>query len=296
MYDVIIIGAGMAGLTAAIYGRRAGKSVLVLENKIYGGQIMDTLRIENWPGDFGVSGAELMKKVYNQALTLGAKIEFEEVMKVEKVNNEFRVKVDSNEYLAKTIIFAVGTEDKKIGLAREEELVGLGVSYCATCDGALFKGKDVAVIGGGNTALYDALYLSDVAKKVYLVHRRNSFRGDAALVDKVRKKENAELVLESQPEEILGDEKVEGLMLDNGRILGVSGIFVAVGKRPATSKFAELVKLDEKGYIEADESCKTSCDGVFAAGDCRVKSVRQLVTAAADGAVAAEAAINYLNK
>ncbi len=296
MIDVIIVGAGIAGMTAAIYARRAGKTVLVLEGKVQGGQIVGTLRIENWPGDFGISGADLTRDVYQQVLKLGAEVEFEEVARIEKRDDGFLVKTEDNDYLAKTVILAVGTEDKKLGLPREEKLVGLGISYCATCDGALFNGKDVAVIGGGNTALYDALYLSDIARRIYLVHRRDSFRGDMALVEKVRAKDNVEFVLKNRPVEILGEAKVEGLKLEDGRVIEVAGVFAAVGKKPATSKFSELVKLDEKGYIEADESCKTSCDGVFAAGDCRTKNVRQLVTAAADGAVAAGAAINYLNE
>lgn len=305
MYDVIIIGAGIAGLTAAIYVRRSNKTVLVLEGQAYGGQIINTLQIENWPGDYGVSGVDLMQKIYKQATELGAEVEFEEVVVVEKVGEDFVIKTEDGEYKAGAVILAVGAEDKKLGIEREAELTGRGVSYCATCDGAFYKGKNVAVIGGGNTALYDAVYLADIADKVYVVHRRDEFRGDAVLVEKLKRKENVEFVLGYVPEQILGDDKVAGVKLapsgrvdgvTSERILDVDGIFVAIGKKPATEKYAELVKLDENGYIVASEDCRTSCDGIYVAGDCRTKDIRQLVTAAADGAVAADAAVNYLSK
>lgn len=305
MYDVVIIGAGIAGLTAAIYVRRSNKTVLVLEGQAYGGQIINTLQIENWPGDYGVSGVDLMQKIYKQATELGAEVEFEEVEVVEKVGEDFVIKTEDGKYKAGAVILAVGAEDKKLGIEREAELTGRGVSYCATCDGAFYKGKNVAVIGGGNTALYDAVYLADIADKVYVVHRRDEFRGDAVLVEKLKRKENVEFVLGYVPEQILGNDKVAGVKLApsgkvdsviSERTLDVDGIFVAIGKKPATDKFAELVKLDENGYIVASEDCRTSCDGVYVAGDCRTKDIRQLVTAAADGAVAADAAVNYLSK
>lgn len=305
MYDVVIIGAGIAGLTAAIYVRRSNKTVLVLEGQAYGGQIINTLQIENWPGDYGVSGVDLMQKIYKQATELGAEVEFEEVGVVEKVGEDFVIKTEDGEYRAGAVILAVGAEDKKLGIEREAELTGRGVSYCATCDGAFYKGKNVAVIGGGNTALYDAVYLADIADKVYVVHRRDEFRGDAVLVEKLKRKENVEFVLGYVPEQILGDDKVAGVKLapsgkvvsvTSEKILDVDGIFVAIGKKPATEKYAKLVKLDENGYIVASEDCRTFCDGVYVAGDCRTKDIRQLVTAAADGAVAADAAVNYLSK
>ena len=302
-YDVIIVGAGIAGLTAAIYARRAEKSVLVLEGKVPGGQIINTLTIENWPGDMGVSGAELMQKIQKQAMELGSEIEMEEVMEITKLDEGFRVVTEDDEYTAGAVILAVGAEDKKLGLARETELVGRGVSYCATCDGAFYKGKNVAVIGGGNTALYDALYLADIAARVYVVHRRGEFRGDARLVEKLRQKDNVEFVLGYVPEELLGEKSVSGVkmkasgMVDEAkdeRVLDVDGVFVAVGKKPQTERFAELVKIDAGGYVIASENCETSCPGVFAAGDCRTKAVRQLVTAAGDGAVASAGALDYL--
>lgn len=305
MYDVVIVGAGIAGLTAAIYAKRAGKSVLVLEGKTYGGQIINTFQIENWPGDYGVSGVDLMQKIYKQATELGAEVEFEEVTAIEKTATGFVVKTEDEEYVAGAVILAVGSEDKKLGLDGEEKFAGRGVSYCATCDGAFYKDKKVAVIGGGNTALYDALYLADIASKVYLVHRRNEFRGDTVLVERLRGKSNVEFVLGYVPEEILGDKKVTGIkLMPSGKVTGtkdgtkmdVDGVFVAVGKLPMTEKFAELVELDAGGYIKAAENCVTSCPGVFVAGDCRTKDIRQLVTAAADGAVAADAVVHYLSK
>lgn len=296
-YDVIIVGAGIAGLTAAIYARRAEKSVLVLEGKVPGGQIINTFKIENWPGDMGVSGVELMQKIQKQAMALGAEIEMAEVEEIVRDGGGFRVVTEDDEYSAGAVILAVGAEDKKLGCKGESEYTGRGVSYCATCDGAFYKDKKVAVIGGGNTALYDALYLADIAEKVYLVHRRNEFRGDAALVKKLRERSNVEFVTPFVPEMIAGDNKVTYVKVkmvdsdkvragDRYRFLEVDGVFVAVGKKPATEKFAELVKLDKNGYIVAGEDCATSCPGVFVAGDCRIKTVRQLVTAAADGATA----------
>ena len=305
-YDVIIIGAGVAGMTAAIYARRAGKTVLVLEGGIYGGQIVNTFNIQNWPGEPGVSGVDLSKKIYHQMHDLGVEIEMDEVLSVEKTSDgdEFTVKTEDEKYSAGAIILAVGTEDKKLGLKGEAKFIGRGVSYCATCDGAFYKSKNVAVIGGGNTAFYDALYLADIVEKVYLVHRRDEFRADASLVEKVRMKKNVEFALGYVPEEILGDKKVTGIDLTpSGKVktvtkkmeLEVDGVFVAVGKKPKTEKFNDLVELDSEDYIVADESCQTSCAGVFTAGDCRTKTIRQLVTAAGDGAVAAEAAVKYLS-
>lgn len=291
-YDVVIVGAGIAGLTAGIYARRANKTALVLEEKVVGGQIISTFQIENYPGLAGVSGADLMTKISHQANNLGVEIKYEAVEKIEKKGEGFLVKTEDEEYMAGAAIIATGGEEMKLGLAREEELTGRGVSYCATCDGALYKGKTVVVIGGGNTALYEALYLADLAKKIYLVHRREEFRGDAVLVERLKKKENVEMVLGMVPAEILGEKKVTGLKVKETsgtkeKELEAEGIFVAIGRKPGTEKFRGLVEMDEKGYIIAGETCETSCPGIYAAGDCRKKEVRQLVTAAADGAVAA---------
>ena len=279
MIDVIIIGGGMAGLTAAIYTARAGLKTLVLEGKAYGGQILTTMKVANYPGLPAVSGQDLMKKIHQQALDFGVEAKLEEVLEI--IDGDVKkVKTDEGEYEARAVILAVGAEDQEMEIPREKELTGRGVSYCATCDGAFYKDKAVAVIGGGNSALYEALYLADLASKVYLVHRRDEFRADAFLVDKIKALSNVEMVLGYMPAEILGKERVEGLRLnssglvagvDDEREIEVQGIFVSIGKRPATRKYADLVELDEKGYIVTGEDCKTSCPGVFAAGDCRTR-------------------------
>lgn len=305
IYDVVVIGAGIAGLTAGIYVTRANKKVLVLESKTHGGQIITSFHIANYPGLPDVSGVDLMNSIYNQAKKLGAEVEYAEVMEVrdkgelkEVITEDYEEGSDEGKYLARALIIATGSNERKLGLKNEEKFTGRGISYCATCDGGFYKEKPVAVIGGGNTALYDALYLADVASKVYLVHRRNEFRGDAFLVDKLKTKKNVEFVLESVPSELLGEKKIEGLEVENlnheKRTLEVDGIFVAVGRVPATEIFKDLVELDEGGYVRAGEDCHTSKEGIFVAGDCRVKSLRQLVTASSDGAVAATEAVHYL--
>ncbi len=297
-YDVVIIGGGIAGMTAGIYARRANKSVAIIEAGVNGGQITQTYKIENWPGEKEISGAELAEKIFAQTKALGVDFKSEEVIKVSGEAGNFTVETDEDKYQTKAIIVAVGAKERKLGLPREEELTGRGVGYCATCDGAFYKDKPVAVIGGGNTALNDALYLADIASKVYLVHRRDEFRGDAILVDRIKAKDNIELVLESTPAEFLGEKKLSGLKVANKsgeeRTLEVSGVFIAVGQEPETGVFKDLVEIDPRGYIVAGEDCHTSLSGIYAAGDCRVKSIRQLVTAAADGAVAATEAIHNL--
>ncbi len=299
-YDIIVIGGGIAGMTASIYARRANKSVLIVEAGVNGGQITQTYKIENWPGEKAISGAELAEKIYSRTKDLGAEFKSEEVLKVSGVKGDFIVETDEDKYSAEAIIIAVGAKERKLGLPREEELTGRGIGYCATCDGAFYKGKDVAVIGGGNTALNDALYLADIASKVYLVHRRDEFRGDAILVDRIKAKDNIELVLNSQPAEFVGEKRISGLKVinksDEERLLDVSGVFIAVGQVPETGIFKDLIEINPQGYIVAGEDCCTSAPGVYVAGDCRVKSVRQLVTAAADGAVAATAAVQNLTQ
>lgn len=297
MTDIIIIGAGTAGMTAAIYALRAGKTVLLLESKMYGGQIVNTPDIENYPGIAHISGFDFAQGLYEQATALGAKLEFANVTGIEDGKIK-KVKTDGGDYECKAVIIATGAKNRPLGLPREEELTGHGVSYCATCDGMFFKGKDVAVSGGGNTALEDAAYLADIANKVYIIHRRDRFRGDSADVDKLKAKKNVEMVLNSNVTQILGGGKVEGVEVTNKltqekRELPVSGFFVAIGQMPDNAAFADVVKLDSKGYIEADESCETGTPGIYAAGDCRTKTLRQLTTAAADGAVAATAACKY---
>ena len=311
-FDIIIIGAGIAGLTAAIYARRAGKSVLVLEASTYGGQIINTLDVQNWPGVESISGADLMQKIYHQANKLGMDIEYEEVLSIApgagiiSGNGEesaarpvWLVKTDESEYSCGAIIIATGSNEREMGVPGESSYIGRGVSFCATCDGAFYKDKNVAIVGGGNTAFYDALYLADLCKKIYLVHRRGQFRADTILVDKLRARKNVEFITPFVPTKVEGDKKVTHLKVapsEGGAesTLSVDGIFVAIGRSPRTATFSDIVALDANGYIEAGEDCITSAPGIFAAGDVRTKSIRQLVTAASDGATAATAACRYL--
>ena len=296
MTDVAIIGAGTAGLTAAVYARRAGSSVTIFEGEAPGGQIINTPEIDNFPGMPGVSGYEYANKLYEQAQSFGAEFVFDKVKKVEGSLEEGFVL--TTEYgtvcEAKTIIIASGVKRREMGLAGEQEYSGRGISYCATCDGAFFKGKTVAVFGGGNTAVEDAIYLSGICKKVYIIHRRNQFRADAALVDELLEKDNVETKLSFTVSAIHGDDKLTGVTLTSvdghDEELATDALFVAIGLIPENGVFLQLVDLDDAGYVIADETCETSTPGVFAAGDCRTKDVRQLVTAAADGAVAAVAA------
>lgn len=299
MYDMMIIGAGPAGLSAAIYGVRAGKSVLVLEGKTYGGQIINTPEVENYPGIRKVSGFEFATGLYQQAKELGAEIKMEKVLSIEKGSDMIiRATTAKGTYDAKTVILAVGARKRMLGLSREEELIGAGVSYCATCDGMFYQGKTVAVNGGGSTALEDALFLSNYCKEVYLIHRRDSFRGEQKLVDALKEKENVIFVMETVITGLLGEERLTGIRIKNNageeKTLAIDGLFVAVGQEPETEIVRDLVATDEKGYIVADENCRTDLEGVFVAGDCRTKAVRQLTTAAADGAVAALMAAEYL--
>ena len=299
MYDSIIVGAGTAGLTASIYLRRASKKVLVLEANSYGGAIINTLSIENYPGLYKVSGYDYATKLYNQARDLGSEIIFEKVINI-KDNDEFKeVITNKNTYKTKTIILATGSENRKLGLDNENELIGKGVSYCATCDGALYKNKIVAVCGGGNAALEDVLYLSDLASKVYLIHRRSEFRADASLINNVKEKNNVEFILDSNVTKLNASDKLNSIEItdkdNNIKTLEVSALFIAVGRIPENQNFATLINLDDKGYIIAGEDCNTNVPGIFVAGDNRVKNVRQLVTAASDGAIAATEVIKFLS-
>ena len=299
MYDIIIVGAGTAGLSAAIYGVRAGKSVLVLEGETYGGQIINSPEVANYPGIKMTSGFEFATNLYEQATDLGAEVAFENVIRVENEGQQKTVVTEDNVYEAKTVILATGAKNRPLGLEKEKEFVGAGVSYCATCDGAFFKGKTVAVAGGGNTALEDAMFLSGYCEKVYLVHRRDAFRGEEKHVEALRKKPNIEFVLNVNIVELLGEDRLEGIVVEDKNTkekttIQLSGLFVAIGQIPKNEAFAGLVELDKGGYIKAGEDCKTNVEGIFTAGDCRTKAVRQLATAAADGAVAALAACEYI--
>lgn len=298
-YDIIIVGAGPAGLTSAIYARRANKSVLVLEAKSYGGQIINTLDIENYPAEEHISGFDFATRIYNQAKRLGADILFEKVIDLDDLGSEKKVITANNTYSAKAIILATGSENRKLGLEREDELVGRGISYCATCDGSFYKNKTVAVVGGGNTALEDALYLSDIAKQVYLIHRRDEFRGEEKTFALLREKANVQFIYNSNVTKLNSDNKLSSIEVTdkegNTRILNIDGLFIAVGRIPENQNFAKLIDLDSNGYIISSENCHTNIAGIFVAGDNRQKEVRQLITATSDGGVAAVEAIKYIN-
>ncbi len=299
MYDAIIIGAGPAGLTAAIYARRAEKKVLVLEAKSYGGQIINTLDIENYPAEEHISGFDFATKLYNQAKNLGAEIVFEKAVEIKDFKSYKEVITPRNTYQTKTIILATGSENRKLNIEKEEELIGKGISYCATCDGAFYKKKKVAVVGGGNTALEDALYLSNLVDTVYLIHRRDSFRGEEATLNQLKEKENVQMILNSNVVALNATDRLKSIEVEdlegNRKTIEVDGLFVAVGRIPENENFRQIIQLDSAGYIEAGEDCHTNVEGIYAAGDNRVKEVRQLVTAASDGAIAATEAIKYIN-
>ena len=295
MYDVVVVGGGTAGLTAAIYVLRAGKSVMVLEGETFGGQITASPRVENFPGFKSISGADFADSLTEQALCLGAETDFCQVKKIIDNGSYKTVLTEYGEYDAKSVIIATGSKHKHLGVKGEEELSGCGVSYCAVCDGAFFKGKICCVVGGGNSALQSAMHLSSYCSKVYLIHRRDAFRGEERLAELLKEKENVEFVLNSVALEIKGETEVEGIVIKNVKTdemeeIKIDGVFIAVGQVPNNSAFSDIVELDEQGYIVASEDCRTTCEGIFAAGDCRTKSVRQLTTASADGSVAGLAA------
>lgn len=299
MADIIIVGAGPAGLSAAIYARRAGMNTVVYEAESYGGQIINTPEIENYPAIAKISGFDFADGLYKQAEALGAEIKFDKVTEIRSVEGGFEVATEySGTETCKAVVLAVGAKNRHMGIAREEELTGKGVSYCATCDGAFYKGKTVAVTGGGNTAVEDAIYLCGMAEKVYLVHRRNEFRAEETLVNAAKAIENLEFVTPYVVKELKGEPKLSSVILENRedgseKELTVDGLFVAIGQEPATASFKDLVTLTG-GYIEAGEDCRTNVPGIFAAGDGRTKKVRQLTTACADGAVAALAAVDFI--
>ena len=300
MYDIIIIGGGPAGLTAAIYACRAGKSVLVLEKDALGGQITWSPKVENYPAIPSISGTELGNRMTEQAMELGAEVEIEEAIRIEDLGASKRVCCEFGaEYEGRAVILATGAKPRMLGIEREADLVGSGVGYCAVCDGAFFQGQPVAVNGGGNSALQDAMLLSETCSRVYLVHRRDSFRGEEKLVEALRAKDNVEFVLNAVITELLGEDELTGIRIEqNGesRILEVSGLFVAIGHEPNNGAFAELMELDRQGYAAAGEDCRTKTAGIFVAGDCRSKKIRQLTTAVGDGAIAALAACEWLDR
>ncbi|MBP3841422.1 MAG: thioredoxin-disulfide reductase [Bacilli bacterium] len=295
MYDIIIIGAGPAGLTAALYARRANKKVLVLEASSYGGQILNASKVENYPGIESISGFDYATNLYNQVKKLDCEIKFETVVKIDEERNVY---TNKNEYKTKTIIIATGSKSRKLKLENEGKLIGKGVSYCATCDGNFFKNKIVAVNGGGNTALEDAIYLSDIAKKVYLIHRRDEFRGENKYLTEINNKKNIEIILNSNIIKINGEEKLESIELENSnnekQTLEIDGLFIAIGQEPKNEIFSNIIKLNDKGYIESEDGVHTNIKKIYVAGDARVKTLRQLTTAVSDGSIAATMAIKEM--
>ena len=303
MYDIIIIGAGPAGLTAAIYARRAEKSVLVIEKDTFGGQITSSPRVENYPGFLDVSGNELADRLIEQAISHGAAIELDEVTKIEGTFGDFTVIGSSKSYQGRTVIIAAGSHHRRLGIDGEERLTGQGISYCAVCDGAFFRGQRVAVIGGGNSALQDAVLLSDGCEKVYIVQNLPQLTGEGRLQRILSERPNVEVIYSSVVSRIVGNELLRSIEIKNTesgeeRSLVVDGMFVAIGQAPENEPFADRVSLDRWGYITAGEDCvpEGAEKGIFVAGDCRTKSIRQVTTATADGAVAALAAIRALDE
>lgn len=299
--DIIVVGAGTAGLTAAIYGQRAGKQVVLLEEGIYGGQIVNSPQIENYPGISQISGFQFAMNLHEQATALGARLETGKAVEILEHGGGKLVRTEQGEYHCDAVILATGAKNRKLGLEKEDALIGHGISYCAACDGAFYKGKTVAVVGGGNTALGDAEYLANFCKQVYLIHRREAFRGDAGQMERLKSHSNVIFVLNAVVTGLIAGERLEQIQVQDVKTqeikqLSVDGLFVAIGQVPENQAFAGLVELDSQGYIKAGEDCRTSVEGIFAAGDCRTKAVRQLTTAAADGAVAALAACELCQK
>lgn len=302
IYDVIVIGAGPAGLAAGIYGKRAGLDILILDtSSISGGQILNTYEIDNYPGMPGVSGTELAQAMRDHCEKLGVEFARGRVTSINEVDGNKELVTKKGNFYSKTVIIATGASNTKLGCPGEEEFSGVGVSYCATCDGAFFKDKEVAVVGGGDVALEDAIYLARFCKKVYLIHRRDEFRGAALLQEQVKASDKIEIIYDTTVDSINGSDAVEYLLIKNKNTneqteLKVQGVFIAVGSTPNTSSIQGLPETDERGYLVADETCVTSKPGIYAAGDVRAKQLKQVITATADGANAITSIERYLQQ
>lgn len=300
MKDLIIIGAGPAGLTAAIYALRAGATVSLVEGNIYGGQMSITSSIENYPGFRSVTGPELSSVMYKQVIDMGGEFVFQKAESVNLLGDVKIVKTSVREFNAKTVVIANGLKRRVLGCRGEKEFASRGVSYCATCDGAFFKGKKVFVVGGGNTAVEDALYLSNICKEVTLVVRKNYLRAERYLSDSLDRRSNINKFMQSRIREIKGDKIVESVVIEdkggNCREIHIDGIFIAIGYEPDNKIYKNQIEMNENMYFISDESCVTNVPGVFVAGDCRLKPIRQIVTAVADGAVAGSMAIRFLSE
>lgn len=298
MYDIIIIGAGPAGLTSALYALRSGKSVLILEGESFGGQITMSPRVENYPGTGALSGADFADTLISQVTDAGGEIEFGSVTKI--IDDKIKIVITEDEnYTAHAVIIATGVKHRKLKLDNEAALCGHGISYCALCDGAFYKDSSVAVVGGGSSALTGALYLCKICKTVYLIHRREHFRAENALVERISKENNIKLILSSSITGIHGDKKLDSIEITSadGTVysLDLDALFISIGQMPENTAFESLVETDADGFIITDAQCRTKTPGIFAAGDCRQKTVRQLTTAVSDGTYAAVSACEYID-
>ena len=296
MYDIIIVGAGPAGLTAALYAARANKKVLVFEAKSPGGQIVNAHLVTNYPGVKSMPGSEFAENLYNQVKDLGVEIKFETVLSIDRDKN---VTTNKDTYKAKSIILATGADNRKLNIENEDKLVGKGISYCATCDGNFYKNKVVAVVGGGNVALEDVLYLSDIVSKVYLIHRRDSFKGSELTLKEIEKKDNVEILYNSTVTKINGVDKVESIVINNNdqdQTIKIDCLFVAIGQEPKNIVFKNVIDIDEKGFINTKDGVHTNVKGIYVAGDARDKLLKQLTTAVSDGSIAATVAIKEMEK
>ena len=299
--DIIIVGSGPAGMTAALYALRANKTVTVIEKETVGGQIAISPRLENFPSIMSISGEEFSDKLFEQITELGANLEIDEISNISKENDYFVLTGDSDTYYAKSVILATGVKHRDLGLENEENLIGNGISYCATCDGPFFKDQDVAVIGDGNSALQYTLALSTYCKKVYICTLFDFFVGDQQLVNRIKELPNIEIIHNVSLKEYIGEDTLRGLKFENTitketLTLNVEGVFIAIGQVPNNQAFKDLVDLDEQGYFLTNETCITKTEGLFVAGDCRQKKVRQVTTAVSDGAIAATLSVEYLNR
>lgn len=298
IYDIIIIGGGPAGLTAAIYALRAGKKVLVIEKGTFGGQITSSPKVENIPGFVSVIGNEFAEKLIEQAMNLGLDVECLEALSV--IDEDIKtVKTDEGDFCGKAVIIATGTKHRLLGIEKEEEFIGNGISFCAVCDGAFYEDKTVAVIGGGNSALQEAVLLSETSKKVYIVQNLDFLTGEAKLIEQLNNKDNVEIILGVTVSKIIADKDIKGIVIKKEATgeeitLDIDGMFIAIGLIPQNEIFKGLIELNDWGYVESGEDCKTNCNGIFVAGDCRSKHIRQVATAASDGAIAALAACDYI--
>ena len=299
MYDLIILGAGTAGLTSSIYATRGGASTMIIEKNFHGGQIVNSPQIDNYPSLANVSGFDFAQNLYTQAMNLGANITYETVIEIDITSTIKTIKTNQKIYKTKSVIIATGATHRKLNCENEDKLDGKGISYCATCDGAFYKQKDVAVVGGGNTALDESLFLSKIAKKVFLIHRRDFFRGNKLTLNKIRDTNNIEIITDSIIQKAIGSDslnsiEIKNLKTENISNLDISGLFVSVGITPESDMFKDILNIDEYGYIISGEDCKTNLKGVFVAGDVRTKALRQLVTATSDGAIAATNCLEFL--